>query len=161
MTRSSFARTGSSPPSLDATGPGDHAREMDVSPDVLRSIHRHFAAASAQLARLEGLPAGSSARYAAASALFRSRIESTEGIQARSFRAGPVVDNGTGGSTPLVMLLIDACQSFGLALPLRSIDPDLLLEAKSLLSGLIWRLPDDPAVAAGPEQAGTGTFCDS
>lgn len=143
MTGLTFERTGPSTPSFNAPGPGGRGRGMAVSPEVLRSIHRHFAAASAQLARQEGLAAEQSAKYGAASAFFRSLIESNEGIQARSFRAGPLVEDGKGGSTLLVTLLIEACQSYGLALPLRSIDPDLLLEAKSLLSGLVWRLPDD------------------
>lgn len=113
----------------------------DVSASVLRCVDRHFAVASAEIARDGGVSPEESARYSALSARFRALIEDGQGLRAGTFEAGPVVPAGEGRSIPLVAIFIDACREYRLPLPSRSIDPSLVHEAKALLRGVPWELP--------------------
>jgi len=123
--------------------------QRDLSDGGLRSVHRHFAAAAAHLARSEGCTPERSARYAAASARFRTLIEAGEGLRGPSFQKGPVVPTGDGGAVPIVTIFLEACRRYRLTLPPRSLDPGLIHEATTLLSGLPWRLPDRENGEAG------------
>ena len=129
--------------------PETRAWRHAVADDGLRCVHRHFAAAAAHLARSEGCTPEESERYAAASARFRTLIEAGEGLRGHPFHDGPVVPTGDGGSVPLVALLLEACRRYRMPLPPRSLDPGLIHEATTLLSGLPWRLPERAGVEAG------------
>jgi hypothetical protein len=120
--------------------------EMEVSANVRRSINRHLAVAATQLAGAEGISPEDAARYAVAGARFRALIELEGGVRSRAPLASPVVESDSGDLVSLVDLLIDICQRDQLHLPLRSIESELVHEAKQLLSALSWRVPDQDGV---------------
>lgn len=129
--------------------PEPRAWRRDLPDDGLRCVHRHFAAAAAHLARSEGCTPEQSARYAAASARFRTLIEAGEGLRGHPSQDGPEVPTGDGGAVSLVTIFLDACRRYRLTLPPRSLDPGLIHEATTLLSGLPWRLPERDGVEEG------------
>ena len=114
--------------------------------DELHCAARHLAVAASQLSRDGRLPGDVAARFAAAETLFRSQATHPGVLNRGAIQPGPVVMLADGAMVAMNVLFANLCQRDRLWLPKRSIDPDLVLDAKELLTGLEWSLPDAPEV---------------
>jgi len=128
-------------PTLEWFDAGWRTEERD---DELRCAVRHLAVAALQLARDAGVSADAAARYAAIESLFRTQAARPGVLQAGPVQPVPFVRLENGGTVSLVTLFIDLCRRNRWQLSKRSIDPNLVLAAREILSGLDWHLPDAP-----------------
>jgi hypothetical protein len=110
--------------------------------DEVRCAARHLAVAASQLSRDECLPRDVAARFAAAETRFRSQATNPGVLNRGTVQPGPVVSLSDGATASMSVLFASLCHRDRWWLPKRSIDPDLILAAKELLTGLEWYLPD-------------------
>jgi hypothetical protein len=139
----------------DLHGPGEAARPAgpivlaDESEDLMRCAYRHLAVAATQLARGDACWPEESARYALAAARFRALTEQAWTAGASRWReAAPFVTAVSGAPVPVADLFASAVLRRRTDPPARSIDPELVNDAKDLLRGLSWQVPpldDDTA----------------
>ena len=113
---------------------------------LLRSINRHLAVAATQLARADGVSDEEAARYTAAGARFRALVELDGNLRSHIALPIPVAETAAGEAVTLPDLLADLCRREQVQPPLRSIDPELVHQAKQLLCGVLWRVPDRPII---------------
>jgi hypothetical protein len=116
---------------------------------------RHLAVAAFELAHDPALPPEESHRFSLAESRFRALTDHDgTGLDRHRPDTTPFVRLEDGTAVPVTELLVTACQHTRFRLPARSIDHDLVHEAKELLCGLRWLLPfeleeAEPGVASG------------
>ena len=115
--------------------------------ELLRCAHRHLAVAATQLARAGRFSPEESARYALAAARFRALTERPWDDGGRWRALAPFVTAISGAPVAVADLFASACLHRRVVPPARSIDPELVDEAKELLRGLRWQVPP---LDAGP-----------
>jgi hypothetical protein len=117
--------------------------EIGQTIDLLRSLAGHFAVAASQLASEDGVSPVDAARYRAAEALLRGQAADCGLRPIRDVRRGPFVRLANGETPPLTVLFAKISDRQRWQLPLRSIDPGLVLLIREMLIGLKWYLPDE------------------
>lgn len=121
-----------------------------------RCAARHLAVASFELAHDPGLSPDDSRRFSMAESRFRALTDlDGTGLDRQRPDATPFVRLADGTPVPVTELLVSACQQTRFRIPYRSIDHDLVHEAKELLCGLRWHLPFEL------EEGGPGAASDS
>jgi len=116
----------------------------EVADELQNAAVRHLAVAASQLARDPSVPRDDAARFAAAEARFRSGAIERGVLERQEVRSEPVVRLDETSTIALSRLFASLCRRDRWLLPKRSIEPDLILAARELLTGLNWFLHDEP-----------------